>query len=244
MVLMGCQIRNLVPYLQHPRGYARLCMLHLPLALIELDSVPPWALILASYLLGAIPFGLILAKGIKGVDPRTVGSGNIGATNTIRAAGKAVGGSSFLLDVFKGAALVLLLKGSAQEHLAPYCFGAAVVGHCYPVYLGFQGGKGVATLVGGILSIDPMLLVYGVLAWLLVLFSTRLVGLASLAMVAAFAIGSGIRHGFGDPATLVEFGLLAMILWRHRGNLKRILDGSEPKAFEAKPDNFDEAPND
>jgi glycerol-3-phosphate acyltransferase PlsY len=214
-----------------------------PLALIDFDAVPAWALVLASYLIGAIPFGLILSQAFKGVDPRTVGSGNIGATNTIRAAGRTVGLTSFALDVFKGAALVVLLRGGAQEHLGPYCFGAAVIGHCYPVYLGFRGGKGVATLVGGILAIDPMMLVYGVGAWLLVLLTTRFVGLASLAMVAAFAIGSGIRHGFDQSATLVQFGLLVMIVWRHRGNLRRILEGSEPKAFEPKPADFHEAPN-
>lgn len=216
----------------------------LPPALISVESIQPWALILSSYLLGAIPFGLILARALKGVDPRTVGSGNIGATNTMRAAGRPVGLTSFALDVFKGAAFVLLLRGTDQEYLGAYCLGAAVVGHCYPVYLGFQGGKGVATLVGGIAAIDPMMLLPGVLAWFVILFGTRFVGLASLGMVLAFAIGAGVRHGFDEPATLVQMGLLAMIVWRHRGNLKRILAGTEPKAFEPKPADYHEAPHD
>ena len=215
-----------------------------PFALISVDSVPPWALILCSYLLGSIPFGLILARTLKGVDPRTVGSGNIGATNTIRAAGRAVGLTSFALDVFKGAALALLLRGTDQEALVSYCFGAAVVGHCYPVYLGFKGGKGVATLVGGVLAIDPFVLIPGVLAWIVILFGTRFVGLASLGMVAAFAIGSGIRHGFDTAQAMVQMGLLGMIIWRHRGNLQRIMAGTEPKAFESKPADFHEVLHD
>tara|TARA_R110002126_G_scaffold28337_7_gene94195 strand:+ start:3241 stop:3909 length:669 start_codon:yes stop_codon:yes gene_type:complete len=204
------------------------------------QSLPLWGLILASYLLGALPFGLLLAKGLKGIDPRTVGSGNIGATNTIRAVGKPIGLTAFALDVMKGLAPALWLAplAAAEPDLvrAQVLGGAAaVIGHCFPVYLGFKGGKGVATACGAAIAVDPIVFLIGGAAWLICLATTRYVGLASMVMGVAFPIAAWAR---GDDAWFLggTAALAALILLRHRANLGRLLRGEEPRMGDKKRD--------
>lgn len=195
--------------------------------------------LLLAYLLGSVPFGLVLSRTLAGVDPRTVGSGNIGATNTIRAAGKPIGLLAFVLDVGKGMAPALVLADDPE--LAACAMAAAVLGHCFSLYLGFKGGKGVATMVGGVLALDPQLLLVGGLVWVGTLAVTRWVSLASILMTAGFAAGAAARFGISDLRTVALGALAILVLWLHRANLARILAGTEPRAFSGSKGKGDEA---
>ena len=149
-----------------------------------------WLSVLASYLLGAIPFGLVLGYLVGGVDIRRQGSGNIGATNLGRALGRPWAIAAFVLDCAKGWAPATFFPH--WNHPAePFwalrlaCGFAAVCGHIWPVYLGFRGGKGVATLCGAVIAVDPLLFLSGGAVWLLVLFSTRFVSSMLIAPIFA-----------------------------------------------------------
>ncbi len=200
----------------------------------------------ASYLLGSIPFGLVVVRLLKGIDLRTVGSGNIGATNAGRAAGRGAGLAVFALDCAKGGlaagwlapwCAALLGESARPQFLDPFalaaaCGGAAVVGHCFPVYLGFQGGKGVATGCGALLALDARIFLIGGAVWLVSMVATRLVSLASILMGLAFPVAAWFLGGPARDAHLVGTVLLAsLILVRHRSNIMRIAKGTEPKAF-------------
>jgi len=173
----------------------------------------------------------------KGQDLRKFGSGNIGATNAMRAAGKPIGVLSCVLDWGKGWLPVAVLaprlaSGTADVlDLQVYCGAAAVLGHCFPVYLGFRGGKGVATGTGALAGLDPVLLLIGFGVWVVVLFTTRYVGLASIALGFAFPVAAWWRSGPGEgPEILIGSSLLTLlILVRHRSNMARMLAGTEPK---------------
>jgi glycerol-3-phosphate acyltransferase PlsY len=203
--------------------------------------------ILAAYLLGAVPFGLLLVRFLTGLDLRQVGSGNIGATNAARAAGHTAGLVVFALDCAKGAVAVRLFAplalgqaawipslqaGRELALLQVACGGAAVLGHCFPVYLRFRGGKGVATGCGALAAIDPWIVLAGGGVWLLGLLATRYVSLASLLMGLAFPLAAWFRGAPQKVAYTLGAALLAALIWiRHRSNISRILAGSEPKAF-------------
>jgi glycerol-3-phosphate acyltransferase PlsY len=193
---------------------------------------------LGGYLLGSIPFGLVMARVLKGVDLRKIGSGNIGATNAMRAMGRPLG-IAFLLDFMKGWLPVFLvaplgavigLDDVARPAVELAAGAAAVVGHCFPVYLRFSGGKGVSTACGALAAIDPVIFFLGGIAWLVTLVVTRFVGLASIVMGIAFPLLTFWRTG-GEPAEYwIGTVLLALlILWRHRSNMGRMLAGTEPR---------------
>lgn len=192
--------------------------------------------LLASYLLGAVPFGLVLARVVKGVDLRTVGSGNIGATNAMRVLGKPLGLVAFGLDCAKGAVPIFIFApwfGGTPTGwpLLPQvlCGTAAVVGHCYPVYLRFKGGKGVATACGAVLAIDwPVFAVAGIV-WLAFAFALRYVSLASLAMGVTFPLAALWRRS-DAPAFVAGCAALAVLIAvRHRANVGRLRAGTEPR---------------
>jgi glycerol-3-phosphate acyltransferase PlsY len=203
--------------------------------------------LLASYLLGAVPFGLVLARVVKGVDLRHVGSGNIGATNAMRALGKPLGIVAFLLDFAKGAVPVVLfapwigpqpasLFGPEGPPLlaAVSCGALAVLGHCFPVYLGFKGGKGVATACGAIVAIDWPVFVIAGLVWVALAFALRYVSLASLAMGVAFPLVAYTRRPDAPAFVAGCAALSLLIIVRHRANVARLLNGTEPR-MGAKP---------
>ena len=197
-------------------------------------AFPLWVGTLVSYLLGATPFGFLFAR-MKGVDLRRVGSGNIGATNTIRAIGKGWGLTAFFLDFAKGWVPVVLLTPLVatdfEPSLVPVLLGAAaVVGHCFPVYLGFRGGKGVATACGAIVGRDPFVFLGAGAVWLLVMLTARFVGLASILMGITFPILAWTRHPADRPFWLGASLLTVLILLRHRTNLVRMLAGTEPRS--------------
>jgi glycerol-3-phosphate acyltransferase PlsY len=197
----------------------------------------------AAYLLGAIPFGLLLTKLFGSGDVRKVGSGNIGATNVARAAGPLAGIFTLVLDAAKGAAAVWLAARFANESATWMIIAglAALIGHCFPVWLGFRGGKGVATAAGVFLVLCPLALLGAVLLFVLVVVFSRYVSLGSIS--AAASIPMLIYFLWAPhhaPPLVVTFGALAaaiLIVYKHDGNIQRLVQGEEPKfSFSGKRD--------
>ncbi|MBL4775002.1 MAG: glycerol-3-phosphate 1-O-acyltransferase PlsY [Mariprofundus sp.] len=184
--------------------------------------------ICASYLLGAIPFGLLLSKLLSGQDPRQHGSGNIGATNAMRAGGKLVGALTLLADISKGAIPVTLAIVLAwPETWVAAIAVATFVGHIYPVYLRFQGGKGVATMLGVMLPWQPLAAGLGLLIWVVALKASYYVSLSSI--VAALSLPLFIFVNDGSiPALLVGMLFASLVTIKHASNIKRLMDGTEP----------------
>jgi glycerol-3-phosphate acyltransferase PlsY len=192
------------------------------------------AALVGGYLLGSIPFGYLLARMAGLGDIRTIGSGNIGATNVLRSGRKDIAAATLLLDIGKAAAAVLLARYAFGPEMGLAAGGAAFVGHCYPVWLKFKGGKGVATFFGAMLAGLPMVGIACILIWLLVAFVFRFSSLAALSAAAAapliaFALHAG-AWGIGFCALLA-----AVIFWRHQANLKRLINGEEPRIGAKKP---------
>jgi glycerol-3-phosphate acyltransferase PlsY len=182
------------------------------------------------YLLGSIPFGVLLTRLGGAGDLRAIGSGNIGATNVLRTGRKGLAAATLLLDGAKGAAAILLVRILFPDQagdLPPMAAFGALLGHLYPVWLRFRGGKGVATFFGIMAALHwPSSLAFGV-GWLLILAVTRY---SSVAGMSAALIAPLAAAGFGrfDLALLyLGFGLL--VCWKHRGNLERLLAGTEPR---------------
>lgn len=184
--------------------------------------------LVASYLLGSIPFSFLVAR-LRGVDVRTVGSGNVGATNVMRSAGKAAGIAAFVLDAGKGAAAALVARrfapGAALPALAAV---AAIVGHMYPVWLRFRGGKGVATGAGAFLPLAPLATAAGLAAFAAAALASRYVSVGSMTGAVVLA-ASAAALGAPPPVWSAAAAMAALIVWKHRGNLRRILDGTESR---------------
>jgi glycerol-3-phosphate acyltransferase PlsY len=189
----------------------------------------------AAYLLGSIPFGLLLGKLFGAADVRKAGSGNIGATNVARVAGPLAGILTLLLDAAKGALAVLLAARLTNDSalwmmIAGLC---ALVGHCFPIWLGFRGGKGVATAAGIFLVLCPPAFLGAVILFFLVVLYWRFVSLASISAAAAMPL---LIYFFWAPhhapPYVVTFGSLAaalLIVYKHEANIQRLVQGDEPK---------------
>ena len=190
-----------------------------------------------AYLVGAIPFGLLIGR-LNGVDIRTVGSKNIGATNVFRSVGKGWGVLTFVLDAAKGLvpALVFPLLGTAAQPALPglanyfglLCGVAAILGHSFPVYLQFKGGKGVATSAGVLLGVAPAAVGISVLGWLVMFVTTRYVSVASI--VAALLVptaGWWLYRAQGLVLPIVLTLLSLLVVFRHKANIQRLLAGTE-----------------
>ncbi|MDZ4290206.1 MAG: glycerol-3-phosphate 1-O-acyltransferase PlsY [Prosthecobacter sp.] len=197
---------------------------------------------LGGYLAGSVPFGYLAGK-LKGIDIRQHGSGNIGATNAIRVLGKGIGIPVFVLDMCKGWLPVVL----AKWWLARQGFGAemvsagaiitgftTVLGHMFPFWLGFKGGKGVATMAGVLIGIEPLAMFGALLAWLALFFTTRYVSMASLASAVGVPATMALLMVYRGHWDWVELslGLVVMVLVfiRHRSNISRLLAGTETRA--------------
>ena len=192
----------------------------------EVLWIAPTCALLLGYLLGSIPFGVILTRIGGAGDLRTIGSGNIGATNVLRTGRKGLAAATLLLDLLKGAAAVWL-----AEWLFPgngvIAAAAAFVGHCYPVWLRFRGGKGVATMMGIVLALHwPMGLVYA-LVWIGLLATVRISSVAGMAAAISAPV-SGALFGRFDLVMLV-LALAAIVLWKHAENIERLVNGTEPR---------------
>lgn len=179
-----------------------------------------------SYLLGAMPFGLLISKTCCGIDPREQGSGNIGATNVSRVCGKKYGFLTLILDIFKGFLPVALASSfSDSNFFLTLVATAAVCGHMYSVFLHGKGGKGVATWVGAFAAISFSGTVLCGLGFLAALYFYNYVSLASMVMVALMPIILLFQGLFGAiPLALVLMGL---VFWKHAENIKRLMDGTE-----------------
>jgi glycerol-3-phosphate acyltransferase PlsY len=194
----------------------------------------------AAYLFGSIPFGLLLAKLFGGGDVRKAGSGNIGATNVARVAGPLPGILTLLLDVAKGAAAVWLAGRVSNESATWMMIAAlaALIGHCFPIWLKFRGGKGVATAAGAFLVLCPAALLGSVMLFLIVLFFWRYVSLASISAAAAMPLLIYLLWApHHAPPLIVIFGSLAaavIIIYKHDANIQRLVQGEEPKFSLAK----------
>jgi glycerol-3-phosphate acyltransferase PlsY len=189
-----------------------------------------YLLIAAGYLLGSIPFGVILTRMFGAGDLRQIGSGNIGATNVLRTGRKGLAAATLVLDGAKGAVAVLLARHFVPElgdHAAMIAGAAAMIGHCYPVWLKFRGGKGVATLLGLALALAwPIGLVFAIV-WLGTVLLLRISSLGGMlgAVSAPFA-----ALAFGHQVYAIGLaGLAVIILWRHRENIARLRAGTEPR---------------
>ncbi|WP_338245365.1 glycerol-3-phosphate 1-O-acyltransferase PlsY [Aurantiacibacter hainanensis] len=191
---------------------------------------------LLGYGFGSIPFGLLLAKAGGMGDIRTIGSGNIGATNVLRTGSKKLAAATLLLDFAKGLIPVLLAKALfAQSDIAiddafgpvPFAALGAVLGHCFPVWLGFRGGKGVATNAGVSFGLAwPIGLAYAVV-WLGMLALLRISSVAGMSAVVAAAIAAAVL-GYTDLVPVLT-AIAALIIWLHRANIARLTKGEEPK---------------
>ena len=184
-----------------------------------------WAVI--GYLLGSIPFGMVLARIMGLGNLREIGSGNIGATNVLRTGNKTAAALTLLLDGGKGAVAVLLARAMAGEDAAQLAALASFVGHCYPIWLGFRGGKGVATFLGIFLALAWPVGLACCATWLVTALVTRVSSKAAI-MAAALSTGWMVVLGYGTGMVLA-FVLSLLVFWRHRENIARIKAGTEPK---------------
>ena len=180
------------------------------------------------YLLGSVPFGVVISWALGLGDLRQIGSGNIGATNVLRTGNKAAAAATLVLDGAKGAVAVLLARAIlGNETAAITAGGAAFLGHLYPVWLKFKGGKGVATFLGTLLALAWPLGLATCGAWLLAAFVGRI---SSLSALVAAAASVPLAYALGDQAYMPLAAVLAvLIFWRHRANIRRILAGTEPR---------------
>lgn len=186
-------------------------------------------LTLLAYLVGSVPFGLLISKA-KGVDIRKQGSGNIGATNVLRCLGKPLGIACFVLDALKGylpAALFPVL-GIVDPTFGILFGAAAILGHNFPVFLKFKGGKGVATSAGVLLGVAPLAVAVGLLTWVIVFYTSGYVSLGSIIAALAVVI-TGWTTGCGPVIATALTLLGALTVWRHRENIKRLIAGTEHK---------------
>jgi len=197
--------------------------------------------LVASYLLGSIPFGYLAGR-IAGIDIRQAGSGNIGATNVVRVLGKRYGYPVFFLDFFKGLGAVEIAiafaRAARPEWGSPEVYGilaafGSVIGHSFPPWLKFRGGKGVATSAGALFGLMPLAMLIGVAIWIVVFWLTRFVSLASLVtaitLPLVIAILTRLNEGRAKALFYSALCIAAVVVWQHRSNLSRLMRGREPR---------------
>ena len=192
------------------------------------DDLPALFVCVLGYLLGSIPFGLLLTKSAGLGDIRAIGSGNIGATNVLRTGRRELAAATLVLDGLKGAAAVLIARAVVYDENIVLLAGlAAVLGHLFPVWLGFKGGKGVATGLGVLLAAAWPVGVAACAVWLIVAAVARL---SSLAALAAFASAPCTALILGDFSLVkLAFTIAVLVFVRHQANIRRLLDGTEPR---------------
>jgi len=196
---------------------------------------PPWWIVVAAYLLGSIPFGLVIVKVTSGKDIRSIGSGNIGAANVTRNVGWAVGALTLLFDAGKGYLAVWLAErwtnGNGRWMMAAAV--AAVIGHIFPVWLGFKGGKGVATTFGVFLPIVPYAVLGAVAFWILVVIFWRYSSLGSIVAMATLPVlvyfFYAPHHAPPDHVLWGTILVSVLVLWKHRVNMRRLIAGEESR---------------
>lgn len=196
-----------------------------------------WVSCIVAYLLGAIPFALIVGKRIYSTDLREHGSGNLGATNVFRVLGWKAGLAVAVLDVAKGGAAVIVASFLHPVQMGPLVHDwvliaaaiAAVLGHSYSPYIRFRGGKGVATAAGALLVITPLAWPILFLTFVLVIYLSRMVSLGSVTVAAIFPVLTLMLYGDRSAIVTMSFIAAAIVLWRHRSNIGRIVRGEEAR---------------
>ena len=182
--------------------------------------------LLIGYLLGSVPFGVLLTRLTGAGDLRQIGSGNIGATNVLRTGRKGLAAATLLLDMAKGWAAVVIVSAlfPGEEQIAA---AAAFLGHCYPLWLAFRGGKGVATFMGIVLALYPPLALVFAIVWLGLLALLRLSSVAGMTAAVSAPVGAAIMGKFDLVPLLLALALL--VVWKHRANIARLIEGTEPR---------------
>ena len=183
------------------------------------------------YLLGSIPFGLVLTRLAGKGDIRHIGSGNIGATNVLRTGSKWLAALTLVLDCLKATAAVLLAQRVFGEETAVFAAAGALIGHLYPVWLKFRGGKGVATFLGVLIPLLPMAAGVYAAIWLLLLLTIRISSVAGMTAAVSAPIAAFVLHSSFFPMLL---GFAVLVLWKHRENILRLRRGTEPRIGRAK----------
>jgi glycerol-3-phosphate acyltransferase PlsY len=183
------------------------------------------------YAFGSIPFGLVLTRLAGKGDIRDIGSGNIGATNVLRTGSKPLAALTLILDCLKATAAVLLAQRLFGAETGPAAGAGALVGHLYPVWLRFRGGKGVATLLGVLIPLLPIAAGIYALVWVLLLLTIRISSVAGMAAVLSAPISAFVLRSSLFPMLL---GFAVLVLWKHRENILRLKQGTEPSIGRAK----------
>ena len=178
------------------------------------------------YLLGSIQFGLLLTRFAGKGDIREIGSGNIGATNVLRTGSRFLAGLTLLLDCLKATAAILLARRLFGDESAAAAATGAMVGHLYPVWLGFRGGKGVATFLGVLIPLLPVAAYIYAAIWVLLLLTIRISSVAGMAAAISAPISALALHSSYFPMLL---GFAVLVLWKHRENIARLTKGTEPR---------------
>jgi acyl phosphate:glycerol-3-phosphate acyltransferase len=188
--------------------------------------------VIIGYLLGSIPFGILLTRAFGAGDLRAIGSGNIGATNVLRTGRKELAAATLLLDAAKGAAAVIIAQWLSAD--AVLLGGAAAfIGHLYPVWLGFRGGKGVATMLGIALALSGVVGLVYALVWLGGLAITRISSVSGMAAALSAPVSAYL---LGVRIATPMLGIMALlVLWQHRDNIKRVIAGTEPRVGQKQP---------
>lgn len=200
----------------------------------------PVLALIAAYLLGSIPFGYLIVRAKESADVRAAGSGGTGATNVSRRAGKLAGVLTLMLDAAKGAAAVwfarwLVSADSSTNWIVAAAAIMAVLGHIFPVWLGFRGGKGVATGLGIFLALSPLAVACAAMVFLIVVLITRYVSLASISATAALPLSVWLLNAYAKPVSDIKYIITAaiiggaLIIYMHRANIVRLLRGTESK---------------
>jgi glycerol-3-phosphate acyltransferase PlsY len=188
-----------------------------------------WLLLVCSYLIGSFPTSHVLARAARGIDLRQHGSGNLGATNAYRVLGWRIAVPIFIVDIAKGwfpAFAFPRWDGVDAIHWALAYGAAAILGHVYSVYVGFKGGKGVATSAGVFLALAPVAVLIGLVVWAALVFATGYVSLASIAAALTVPVAIALRHG-ARPVLLLSIGLAVFVVYAHRANIGRLRRGEE-----------------
>ncbi|MCR8548706.1 glycerol-3-phosphate 1-O-acyltransferase PlsY [Salipiger sp. P9] len=195
----------------------------------EITTAPVGLLLWAAigYLLGSIPFGMLLSRAMGLGDLRKIGSGNIGATNVLRTGNKTAAAGTLILDGGKGAVAVLLARWLAGEDAAQLAGLMAFLGHCYPVWLRFKGGKGVATFLGLVLALSWPVGLMSCATWLAAAALSRISSVGALVAALMSTVWMLMLREY--DLTALTLALTVLIFWRHRANIARLRDGTEPK---------------